>query len=58
MWKLTRGLGSLGDEATRGLARLRLANLIHIHDFHRDEFSATLRRREKYLFCDDVIYSY
>ena len=41
-------------EAARGLARLRLANFIQDHDFHRDEFCATLRRREKEAYSYDV----
>ena len=39
-------------EAARGLARLRLANLTHVHTFRRGESASVLRRREKVYYHD------
>ena len=44
---------SIGVEGARGLARLRLANLIHVHSFNRGSLSACqLRQREKAFYYD------
>ena len=44
---------SIGVEGARGLARLRLANLIHVHSFNRDSLSSCkLRQREKSFYHD------
>ena len=43
----------IGVEGARGLARLRLANLIHVHSFNRDSLSSCkLRQREKSFYHD------
>ena len=39
-------------EAARGLARLRLANLVNVHSFQRSESAASLRQREKSYYYD------
>ena len=39
-------------EAARGLARLRLANLTHVHTFRRGESACSLRQREKSYYYD------
>ena len=43
---------SIGVEAARGLARLRLANLTHVHTFRRGESACKLRQREKSYYYD------
>ena len=43
---------SIGVEAARGLARLRLANLTHVHTFRRGESACSLRQREKSYYYD------
>ena len=43
---------SIGVEAARGLARLRLANLTHVHTFRRGESACKLRQREKAYYYD------
>ena len=39
-------------EAARGLARLRLANLVNVHSFQRSESAANIRQREKSYYYD------
>ena len=43
---------TIGVEAARGLARLRLANLVNVHSFQRSESAASLRQREKSYYYD------
>ena len=44
---------SIGVEGARGLARLRLANLVHVHSFNRGSLSSCqLRQREKAYYYD------
>ena len=42
----------IGVEAARGLARLRLANLVNVHSFQRSESAASLHQREKSYYYD------
>ena len=43
---------TIGVEAARGLARLRLANLVNVHSFQPSESAASLRQREKSYYYD------
>ncbi len=43
---------SIGVEGARGLARLRLANLVHVHNFNRGPSACVLRQREKAFYYD------
>jgi len=55
----TWGLGStarirrsIGVEGARGLARLRLANLVNVYNFGRGASASELRQREKAFYYD------
>jgi hypothetical protein len=43
---------SIGVEGARGLARLRLANLVEVHTFNRGPSACVLRQREKAFYYD------
>ena len=43
---------SIGVEGARGLARLRLANLVQVHTFNRGPSACVLRQREKAFYYD------
>ena len=42
----------VGVEGARGLARLRLANLVQVHTFNRGPSACVLRQREKAFYYD------
>ena len=44
--------GTIGVEGVRGLARLRLANLVEVHTFRRGESACKLHQREKFYYYD------